>query len=195
MNKAESKYFRTAEKMDQALLSLLETKPFEYITVSEICKKAEVNRSTFYLHYESLHDLLAETSSHLVEGFLAYFPADRSAIASGFSRGDLTELNYITEEYLHPYLSYIKENQRIFSTALKYGAFFGFEAIFQRMFQRIFDPILDRFGYPVGDRNYVIRFYLTGLHAVVGEWLKDGCSKSIEDLSRIMQECIFGLGK
>ena len=57
MNKAESKYFNTAIRFNKALLSLLEKKPFEYITISEICEKAEVNRSTFYLHYENTGDL------------------------------------------------------------------------------------------------------------------------------------------
>lgn len=43
MNKSESKYFNTAVRMDEALLSLLEVKNFEYITVKEICDKAGVN--------------------------------------------------------------------------------------------------------------------------------------------------------
>ena len=51
MNKSESKYFNTATKMDLALISLLKKKSFDYITVSEICETAGVNRSTFYLHY------------------------------------------------------------------------------------------------------------------------------------------------
>ena len=50
MNKAESKYFNTANLMDEALMRLLEHKDYEYITVKEVCKKAGVNRSTFYLH-------------------------------------------------------------------------------------------------------------------------------------------------
>lgn len=58
MNKSESKYFNTAVKMDKAFLELLEKKDFEFITVKEICAKAEVNRSTFYLHYETIGDLL-----------------------------------------------------------------------------------------------------------------------------------------
>ena len=33
----------------------------KYITVKEVCKKAGVNRSTFYLHYESMDDLLRES--------------------------------------------------------------------------------------------------------------------------------------
>lgn len=54
MNRSESKYFNTARRMDEALLSLLEEKDFAYITVREICARAGVNRSTFYLHYESM---------------------------------------------------------------------------------------------------------------------------------------------
>ena len=61
MNKAESKYFNTALRMDEALISLLRVKDLEYITVKEICEKAGVNRSTFYLHYETIGDLLSET--------------------------------------------------------------------------------------------------------------------------------------
>ena len=49
MNKNESKYFNTAIKMDEALITLLEKKDFEYITIMEICEMAGVNRSTFYL--------------------------------------------------------------------------------------------------------------------------------------------------
>ena len=39
MNKSESKYFNTALLMNEALLLLLETKDYEFITVTEICKK------------------------------------------------------------------------------------------------------------------------------------------------------------
>ena len=59
--------------MDEALLSLLKEKTFAYITVSEICKKAGVNRSTFYLHYENTVDLLHETVRFLLDDFVAYF--------------------------------------------------------------------------------------------------------------------------
>jgi AcrR family transcriptional regulator len=61
MKNSESKYYKTALLMDEALLILLEKKEFEFITVKEICEKAGVNRTTFYLHYESMEDLLMET--------------------------------------------------------------------------------------------------------------------------------------
>lgn len=71
MNKSESKYFNTAIKMDKAFLQLLEKKDFEYISVKEICEKAGVNRSTFYLHYDNISDLLSESIRYMNEQFLS----------------------------------------------------------------------------------------------------------------------------
>ncbi len=101
--------------MDKALISLLEEKSFEYITVSEIYKKANVNRSTFYLHYENTVDLLNETARFLLDDFMEYFNDERKSIAKKLEKCTLDELNFISDEYLHPYLSYIKENRRYIS--------------------------------------------------------------------------------
>lgn len=192
LNKSESKYFNTAEKMRQALIAVLETKPFEYITIKEICEKAGVNRSTFYLHYENTRDLLEETTDSLLEQFLSYFSVDLTVITRRFADCDLAELNFISKDYLYPYLSYIKENRSVFRTALAHSKSFGFDSVYQRMFEHIFDPILDRFGYPAGERKYVMMFYLNGMEAIIIEWLKDGCDKSIEEIAAIMDECVFG---
>ena len=76
MNKNKSKYFNTALFMNEALLSLLEKKDFEYITVKELCNKAGVNRSTFYLHYETMNDLLNETINMIEKKFYSSFNKD-----------------------------------------------------------------------------------------------------------------------
>ena len=95
MNKSESKYFNTAKKMNLALISLLKKKPFEYITISELCEKAGVNRSTFYLHYEKTYDLLSETTQYILDGFLSYFTTDTKSIAFNVANSNLDELNFI----------------------------------------------------------------------------------------------------
>ena len=194
MNKSESKYFNTAVRFDKALLSLLEKKPFEYITISEICEEAGVNRSTFYLHYENLSDLLRETVSYVVDGFSSYFSVDTQSIATQFLNCDLQELNFINEKYLYPYLLYIRENKRLFQAILSRPVTFETNVIFQRMFDNIFDPILSRFHYPREDRRYVMMFYLNGLTAIVKEWTEDGCERSIDEISAIIHYCIFGKG-
>ena len=192
MNKSESKYFNTAVRFDKALLSLLEKKPFEYITISEICETAEVNRSTFYLHYENTSDLLKETTAYVLDNFNSYFCVDTESITAKFANCDLEDLKFVNEKYLHPYLSFIKENQRVFSAVLSQPTAFDSKTIFRRLFDNIFKPILDRFHYPRDEQNYVMMFYLNGITAIITEWLKDGCQKSIEDISAIIHVCIYG---
>ena len=36
-------------------------------------------------------------------------------------------------------------------------------------------------------------YYLNGITAIVSEWLKDDCKKTINEISKIIQVCIFGL--
>ena len=51
--------------MVEALLLLLENKEYDSITVKEICEKAGVNRSTFYMHYDTKDDLLVGTMKYI----------------------------------------------------------------------------------------------------------------------------------
>ena len=73
MKNSESKYYNTALLMNEALLFLLEKKDYEFITIKEVCEKAGVNRTTFYLHYESIDDLLLETVAMINKKFYAAF--------------------------------------------------------------------------------------------------------------------------
>ena len=192
MNKSESKYFNTATKMDLALISLLKKKPFEYITVSEICETAGVNRSTFYLHYETIGDLLNETARYLIDDFLSYFSNDVKSISLNLTDCELDELFFVCDKYLRPYLTYIKDHKEVFGTVLLHVQTFRFEDVYKRMFESIFNPILNRFHYPAENRKYVMMYYLNGINAIVLEWLKDGCNKSIEEVSEIISVCIYG---
>ena len=51
-------YTRNAVK--DALLELLEEQSYEKITVASLCRQAEITRATFYLHYQSLDEVLDE---------------------------------------------------------------------------------------------------------------------------------------
>ena len=193
MNKSESKYFSTAEKMDSALMEILKTKSFEYITVSEICKKAGVNRSTFYLHYENTKDLLEETIHNMMDNFVSYFVPDGKISPINFEESQKDKLVFISEEYLMPYLSYFKENRKIFLTVFENGKLFGFEETYEKLFNNIFNPILDVFKYPENERKYVMAFYLNGINSIIMEWIKEDCVKPEKEVVKIINDCIIGL--
>lgn len=192
MNKNESKYFNTAQKFDKALLSLLEKKEFEYITIREICEKAGVNRSTFYLHYENTCDLLRETTGYVIDSFLSYFTNDRKSISLNLEKCNINELFFITPKYITPYLTFIKDNRQIFKTTIKHLGTMEFDRVYQKMFDNIFSPALSRFKFPENERAYVMKFYLSGITAIVMEWLENNCSESIENITKIIIDCIMG---
>ncbi len=100
------------------MFSLLKKKSFEYITVSEICKEAGVNRSTFYFHYETIGALLNETTRYLLNDFLSYFSTDIQSVSLNLINCELDELVFINDKYLTPYLTYIKNHKEVFATAL-----------------------------------------------------------------------------
>ena len=48
-------------------------------------------------------------------------------------------------------------------------------------------------NYSVLVKNYVMMYYLSGINALILEWIKDDCEKPIEEISKIINICIFGL--
>lgn len=192
MKKSESRYFNTALRMDQAFLKLLEQKDMEYITVKEICEAAGVNRSTFYLHYETIGDLLAESVQYMNEQFLEHMKLCAKVHVSKIHDCPLDELYLVTPAYLTPYLEYIAQNKRLFRTALKNSGSLGLDRIYSRMMRHIFTPILERFQIAEPDRPYMVAFYIHGLMAILSEWLKHDCADSIPHVCAVMEQCVMG---
>lgn len=190
MNKSESKYFNTAIRMDKAFLELLEKRDFAFITVKEICENAGVNRSTFYLHYETIEDLLSESTEFIYKQFVTHMNEEPSDFISKIDTCHLDELYLITPNYMTPYLEYVKEHRRLFRTVTEKADTFRLDLTYTKMFYHIFEPILKRFGVPESDRKYLMTFYIHGLNAIITEWLKSDCKDSIEYIISVMNKCI-----
>lgn len=198
MNKSESKYYNTACLMDEAFILLLEKKEFQYITVKEICTKAGVNRSTFYLHYETMNDLLEESAQFMLKKFYESMQSvDDFNIANGeeginefVTSSSLDNLYLITPKYLTPYLQFIRDNKRLYATALKNVGLFKWENTYDNLFKKIFSPILDRFGQEEKIKPYLVLFYISGLMAIVTEWLKNDCAESVEEIISVIEVCM-----
>lgn len=190
MNRAESKYFATAARMDDAFLALLEKKDFAYITVKEICERAGVNRSTFYLHYETIGDLMAESMKRLIDRMLESMPCGTVEFLQRLPERPLEELYLITPEYLTPYLTFIRENRRIFRASMEQASVLGMRDAYLALNRHVLTPILDRFLVPSADRKYVMQFYISGLMAIITEWIKEDCADPIAQIVSVMQACV-----
>ncbi len=187
MNRQESKYFRTASLMDEAFLLLLEEKDYEAITMKEICQRAGVNRTTFYLHYESVNDLLEETIEMINERFKQSLASIRS---DDPSREVLT-----SEKYLRPYLGFIKENMRAYRVIHQKDFLFRSQKTFESFYQSIFSPALTYFGVPEDEKKYVFAFYTQGTVAIIGKWLEDNCRDDVERIIDLIMRHTMAYGR
>lgn len=181
-----SRYFETAVRMDEALLSLLDEKDFEYITVKEICARAKVNRSTFYLHYETVGDLLTEAMSLIGERFYGNLPRIDISVADK----PLDELYFVTDEWMIPYLNFVRENRRAYRAIHDNSSVFDVEKMFQRMFSETFSPILTRYGVDEAKHEYIMSFYRQGLTAVVMKWVAGDCADPPEYIADIIKTVV-----
>ena len=189
MNKSESKYFRTALYMDEALISLLKEKDLEYITVKEICQKAGVNRSTFYLHYETIADLVNEAVEMVNQRFSAYF-AEKKGIAEEIGHTSLSNLILIKQEYLYPYLRFVSEHKDLYRVAFRNPMEMQANLKFDYIKKHIVEPILQRFDVPEAYWKYYIAYYIKGTAAIVREGIAADCRDSIEMIASVIEECI-----
>ena len=190
MNKNESKYFGTAILFDEALIYLLEKKDIEYITIKEICNKAGLNRSTFYLHYESINDLIEETMEYMNKKFVECFTENATEIITKIKTASLNELKLVEKRYLTPYLNFIKNNKKIFRASFKNPKGMEVNEKYNSLKKYIFMPILERFNILEKDKNYMISFYVNGIIAIVKEWVNTDCKDSVNNIENIIIKCV-----
>ena len=185
MNKNDSKYFYTAQLMNQALLALLEKKDIDFITVTEITKKAGVNRSTFYLHYEDVYELLEETIENLSKQFAQSFNQNTNAV--GQSQQDAF---FITDKHLVPYLSFVKQNKRVLKLVNQKPQLFGAKRAYQKMYDEVFYPAIACFVKDENKRIYNLEFFTGGVTAIVHKWLELDCVTEIDEIVEIIKSCV-----
>ena len=76
MAKTDIRIIRTKKAIENAFIEILSEKSFTKITIEEICKKANVNRMSFYNHYEDKYDLLNVIITNVKETLIGIFLAE-----------------------------------------------------------------------------------------------------------------------
>ena len=71
--KNNKRYKVSSDKIETAFLSLLYNRKYEEITISEICEKSGINRSTFYAHYDDINDLIIKLESKFANSMAVIF--------------------------------------------------------------------------------------------------------------------------
>lgn len=104
---AELRSQLSKEYLSQAMFLLLERKPFEQITVKELCEKAGVSRLTFYRNFESREEIIRNYWDRSFQDYLtkvisSEHPSLREALVASFGLWgqDKDLLNVLSNDHL-----------------------------------------------------------------------------------------------
>lgn len=63
----DKRVVKTKKNLKNTFVSLLLTKPFDKVTIKELCEASNTSRITFYAHYKDKYDLMEDISKDMVE--------------------------------------------------------------------------------------------------------------------------------
>ncbi|AAU23765.1 TetR/AcrR family transcriptional regulator [Bacillus licheniformis] len=187
--KKDRRVKRTKKMIRDALSELMKNKAFEEISVTDITKKADINRGTFYLHYEDKYDLLDQSEEEIIQEINKI--AKRSIHSMDVLNQDVIDhpLTFVVDIF-----QYIKENEVFMKAVLGPkgpGSFrLKFKSVLISNLKRLKTAIRTD---PIVPEDYLIS-YITGAHiSVMQQWLENGMKETPHDMALILSK-ITGMG-
>ena len=191
MNKKQSidrRITRTKLAIRDALVSLIKEKGFDSLTVSDIVVQANINRGTFYLHYQDKFDLLEQTETEILKEIQQIFLRANSLRTGDSSTAEQLQqlvimlLEYVKEhaDLMHAFLglqgnySFITRIRSMVEKNLKLGALSGLKE--------------ENFLVP---REYLLSYVLHANLGVLQAWFLTGCKESPQEMARILFQLSF----
>jgi AcrR family transcriptional regulator len=120
--KIDRRVSRTRDRLGDALIALMQEKPFDAITVQEVLDRAGVSRSTFYVHYRDKDDLFLSDADEFLE-----------AISTMLSRrGEKSNRVAPVREFF----AHVAEAQQLYTALIEAGIIHDFLELAQGHFAR-----------------------------------------------------------
>lgn len=172
IKKEDRRVRRTKKNLRDNLFILLHEKPINQITVTQLTNLADINRSTFYLYYNDIYDMVEKIHGEIYAEF-----AQRVE-----SYGSLESVRYLTK-----CLQFCKENPNVCK-------FIVDEQTGNQLAIKIRDSILSfvldsTTLFEKDDaRRYSSCFFSSGVFAVIHDWISDDMAIPAEDMAIFLNQ-------
>ena len=166
----DTKKKKSQQKIEKVFLQLLQKKEIQSISVSDICKLAKLNRSTFYANYLDIYDLADKLKDNLSQEVVNIYSNERK------------EKNH-SYDFLKLF-KHIKDNQLFYNTFFK----LNYDNDYKQFEDFINYDIFKQLYSDEKELDYHITFFMNGLNSIIKKWLKNGCKESPEQINKILIE-------
>lgn len=164
--------------LKDSLIEIMKTKSIHTISIKEICEGADVNRSTFYRHYDTQYDLYDDIIEDIA--------CDLGDIYNDHDVPDKTSVAFLTKV-----LEYIEGNRETFLVILSDNGKISLGEAFIRFTSRFFE--IDGASEA---SLYVTQFIAAGLTSTLWTWLNKDNRRSPRELALLLYSIIMnGMGR
>lgn len=172
--------------LNESLLKALENKPLARITVKEICEYADINRSTYYTHYDNPYDQLSKLESEILEDM-------KNAIeltSEDNSEGASDEENRF--KIIKSCLEYIFKRREVFKILLQKNGNIelphDFLALIGQTFFRQYES--SSLFEDTAEGRYKYIFASAGSFGIIRYWITEDSDAEIDDVASMMTRFI-----
>ncbi|MDF2587175.1 MAG: TetR/AcrR family transcriptional regulator [Anaerocolumna sp.] len=161
--------------LQETLIECMQENHISKISVKQLCEKADINRSTFYAHFQDQYDLLNYTCNEAIENVKKHLGKQQFSDKKPISHQTLTRI-----------LEYAKENADLFKALLSENCDLDIQ-------RKIMNEVMVYYPYAEYDErtsNYLSAFGLFGCISILQIWFKDGMPESPSKLSEIIMQAI-----
>lgn len=187
--KKDRRIRKTEDQLRKGLLELLKEKKIQNITVQELVDKVDMNRSTFYLHYKDIYDLLEHIENSYFGDFNAFM--DSHQIVPDVK--DVKDVNddKITSTLID-YFEFLKENEDLITVLIGYNGDPSFsKRQVEILISTIYDWLYDTLGIAKNQQNDDVLHYCTaGCIGLVRRWVMNGYKEEPESIGQLMSDII-----
>lgn len=172
--KGNRRILYTKKVIKESLIELLENKKIHEITVTDICKIANINRGTFYTHYKDAYDLLESMENELFNQISEYIKS--------------TPIEEYKDTLLINVLELIKENKRLCKILFsKRMDSYTMDRIIYLANKAEIDKIIGNSNINSKSLDYFIKYSVGGVLAVIQFWLENDLKESPQEINNLLK--------
>ena len=178
--KVDRRVIKTRRQLKKGLAALMKEKSVNQITVKELVEEVDINRSTFYLHFKDIQDLLREIEENM-----------EAQIKRAIEEHPIVSGNENAFYFIEDMFRVLDEEREISKALIGPNGDMGFIHRIERIIKENSRGTLEKmFPGKKEDLKYFYAFCLSGCLGLVKVWLNEGEEKSPEERSlRMRTEC------
>jgi AcrR family transcriptional regulator len=180
---------KTKENIQMSFLQLLKEKDFLKVSVRDITTAANINRGTFYLHYQDKYDLINQMEESLLIGLEKHLENLKPDIL--LIKAEKGQISMHAVEVFR----YIQMNADFFKIFLGGNNLLGFHKRFKQFFINHFiEKTIENaviFSDLTIPRNYLSSFATSAFLGLVEQWLENDLAESPSEMAEMYIQIIF----